>query len=364
MPRRHLQHGGLKGLRDATYGEMERADAHGKGHRWGGKMGLMKGLDLASAALHVIPGAEHALGLEDAPPPPPPRAGLHAVRTGIRTAARPRTLGRGHGHGHSHGHSHGRMEHSCPHCGCGKKSASHVTRHKCRMCGGSWSSFLSKAADVASKVASHPLAQHLMHAAAPHAMALAQKHAPGLVNAAHKAVSAYKAVNAHPLGHAAIGAVRQRAGMGHVMKHKHSCPHCGHGKKSASHVTRHKCRMCGGSWSSFLSKAADVASKVASHPVAQHLMHAAAPHVMALAQKHAPGLVNAAHNAVSAYKAVNAHPLGLAAIGAVRQRAGMGHYRRSRPPTAHSLAVKRVMAEHGMGLGHASRYVKEHGLAY
>jgi len=350
MPHRSLQHGGLKGLRDATYGEMERAESRGMGRRCGGKMGLMKGLDLASAALHVIPGAEQALGLEDGPPPPPPRAALQAVRTGIRTAARPRTLGRGHPKHH----------HSCPHCGHGKMSAPHVHKHKCRMCGGSWSSFLSKAADVASKVASHPITQHLVKAAAPHAMAYAQKHAPGLVSAAQRASSAYKAVNAHPLGHAAIGAVRQRAGMGRV---HHSCHHCGHGKMSAPHVHKHKCRMCGGSWSSFLSKAADVASKVASHPVAQHLMKAAAPHAMAYAQKHAPGLVSAAQKAASAYKTVNAHPLGHAAIGAIRQRAGMGHYRRSRPPTAHSLAVKRVMAEHGMGLGEASRHVKAHGLA-
>jgi hypothetical protein len=41
----------------------------------------------------------------------------------------------------------------------------------------------------------------------------------------------------------------------------------------------------------------------------------------------------------------------------------MGRGRRTRPPTAHSLAVKEVMAQTGMGLPHASRYVKEHGLA-
>ena len=35
-----------------------------------------------------------------------------------------------------------------------------------------------------------------------------------------------------------------------------------------------------------------------------------------------------------------------------------------RAPTAHSLAVKRVMQEHGMKLGQASKYVKEHGLAH
>ena len=41
----------------------------------------------------------------------------------------------------------------------------------------------------------------------------------------------------------------------------------------------------------------------------------------------------------------------------------MGRGRRTRPPTAHSLAVKEVMKQTGMGLPTASRYVKEHGLA-
>ena len=33
-----------------------------------------------------------------------------------------------------------------------------------------------------------------------------------------------------------------------------------------------------------------------------------------------------------------------------------------RPPTKHALAVRRVMQEHGMKLGEASKYVKMHGL--
>jgi hypothetical protein len=39
-----------------------------------------------------------------------------------------------------------------------------------------------------------------------------------------------------------------------------------------------------------------------------------------------------------------------------------GGERKKRAPTAHSLAVKRVMKEHGMKLGEASKYVKMHGL--
>ena len=38
--------------------------------------------------------------------------------------------------------------------------------------------------------------------------------------------------------------------------------------------------------------------------------------------------------------------------------------RRTRGPTAHSLAVKRVMTETGMRLGDASKHVKMHGLAH
>jgi ribosomal protein L37AE/L43A len=222
--------------------------ASGRHRRRGGKKGLADGLAMAGQVASLIPGAAQALGPFGAllgmeapppPPPPPPHASFQGVRAGPMMARRPHATGRG---------------------------------------------------------------MHKVH---------------------------------------------------------HSCPHCGHGKHSAPHVSKHKCRSCGGS---FFSSALDFAKKVASHPVAQHLAQAAAPHLMAYAQKKAPGLVSAANRAVGAYHAVNAHPLGHMAVSAARQHVGMG--RRRRGPTAHSLAVGRVMREHGMGLAHASRYVKEHGLAH
>ena len=184
-----------------------------------------------------------------------------------------------------------------------------------------------------------------------------------------------------PPPHASFGAVRAGPmmagrphgvgrGMGHHKVH-HSCPHCGHGKHSAHHVSKHKCRSCGGSWSSFLSSAMDTVKKVAAHPMAQQLASHAAPHLMAAAQKYAPGLVSHAQSALGTARALSshplaqramAHPLGQAAMGAVRSRLGMG--RRTRGPTAHSLAVGHVMKQTGMGLGQASKYVKENGLAY
>jgi hypothetical protein len=341
-----------------------------------------------------------------------------------------------------------RVHHSCPDCGCGKTSAPHVAKHKCRMCGGSWSSFLSGALDTAKKVASNPMVQNLARAAAPHAMAYVQKKAPGLVSAANRAVGAYHAVNAHPLGNMALSAARQRVGMGRRrrgamlplgnatageaeyanMRAAGRRRRCG-GKKGGPgglavagqvlgaipgaaealgpfgsllgmeappppppppphasfqavragpmmarrpHATGRGRRRRGGFGFGDLmnlgKSAVSAAQKVASNPMVQHLARAAAPHAMAAAQRYAPGAVSAANRAVSAanravgaYHAVNAHPLGNMALSAARQHVGMG--RRRRGPTAHSLAVGQVMKQTGMGLGEASRYVKENGLA-
>jgi hypothetical protein len=53
---------------------------------------------------------------------------------------------------------------------------------------------------------------------------------------------------------------------------------------------------------------------------------------------------------------------GVNAATAARKRVGLG--RRTRPPTAHSVAVGKLMRETSMGLAEASKYVKQHGLAH
>jgi len=107
------------------------------------------------------------------------------------------------------------------------------------------------------------------------------------------------------------------------MKVSHTCPHCGSGKNSAEHVSKHKCRMCGGSWSSLLSSATNMAKKVASNPMVQKMASSAM-------QKYAPGLASKAQAVMShpmAQRAI-ASPYGQAALGAVRSRVGLGRKRR------------------------------------
>jgi hypothetical protein len=150
----------------------------------------------------------------------------------------------------------------------------------------------------------------------------------------------------------------------------------------------------------FGKKAVGAVQSAASNPMLQQLARAAAPHAMAAAQKYAPGLVSKAQSAYSTAQkyaplaravaanplqaamshpmgqaamgrvrslasnplaqAAMAHPMGQAAMGAIRSRLGKG---RTRGPTAHSIAVGKVMKETGMSLGQASKYVKENGLA-
>ena len=56
--------------------------------------------------------------------------------------------------------------------------------------------------------------------------------------------------------------------------------------------------------------------------------------------------------------------VGLGMHHAHHAHSGMHHAHSGgkRPPTKHALAVRRVMQEHGMKLGEASKYVKMHGL--
>ena len=154
-----------------------------------------------------------------------------------------------------------------------------------------------------------------------------------------------------PPPHATFGAVRQGPQM-------NARPHgVGRGK-----------HYRGKGW---FSDAIGAVKSAASHPMAQQLLAKAAPMAMSLAQKHAPGLLSKAQSAMGTARSLAAHPMAQRALahpmaqqamGAVRSRLGMG--RRSRGPTAHSLAVGQVMKQTGMGLGQASKYVKENGLAY
>jgi hypothetical protein len=314
-------------------------------------------------------------------------------------------------------------------------------------CGGS---FFSSLIDTVKKVASNPMVQGLVKAAAPHALGLAQKYAPGLTSKVQGLVAnpmaqkAFGAVRSHvglgrrrkhhavhgaayPLGHMSPGeaayATQRAAGAGRRRKHHggfglgdamgavkgisgalgpvgalagplmdmisgpppppphasfqavregpsvaarphgigrgkgkhhmvhHACPHCG-GAHAARHTTqKHKCKQCGGS---FFSSLVDTVKKVASNPMVQGLVKAAAPHALGLAQKYAPGLT-------SKVQSLAAHPMAQKAFGAVRSHVGLG--KRTRAPTAHSKAVGHVMRETGMGLSAASKHVKHHGLA-
>jgi hypothetical protein len=196
------------------------------------------------------------------------------------------------------------------------------------MCGGSWSSFLSGAIDTVKNVASNPMVQQLAQAAAPHAMAAAQRYAPGLVSKAQSAMGTARALAAHPMaraamahpmGQAAMGAVRSRLGMGR------------------------RGRRGGFGWGdvmNFGKSAVSAVQSAASNPMLQQLAQAAAPHAMAAAQRYAPGLVSKAQSAMGTARslaahpmarAAMAHPMGQAAMGAVRSRLGMGRRRKAHP---------------------------------
>ena len=257
--------GGVQ-LRDPTAGEVAHAQMRAAGRkRRGGKKGASP-MDMASQVLGAIPGAAEALGpfgallgLE-APPPPPPRATFTAVRQGPMVAARPRTLGRG---------------------------------RRSKRGGFGWGDVMNlgkQAVSTVQNVASNPLAQAAFKMAAPAAMNLANKYAPGAVSAAQKGM-----------------------------------------------------------------KYANMAQQAYANPAAA---------AMQLANKYAPGAMSAAQSTMSNpyAQAAMANPYAQAGMSAARKRVGLG--RRTRPPTAHSQAVGKVMRESGMSLPEASRYVKQNGLAY
>jgi hypothetical protein len=205
-----------------------------------------------------------------------------------------------------------KVSHTCPHCGSGKNSAEHVSKHKCRMCGGSWSSLLSSATNMAKKVASNPMVQKMASSAM-------QKYAPGLASKAQAVMShpmAQRAI-ASPYGQAALGAVRSRVGLGRK-------------------------RRGGFGWGDVMNLGKSAVSAVqsaASNPMLQQLAQAAAPHAMAAAQRYAPGAVSAANRAVGAYNTINSNPYGQAALGAVRSRVGLGRKRKAHPKYGAMLAL-------------------------
>ena len=324
------RHGGLySGLTSAA--QSAQSD-YAKGISYGG-FGLEEGLAVGKMAAHLIPGGDKFLqdvGLEAPLPPPPPTASFHAMQgfQGPNERARAHVRGRGKKPTSNYKMTHSMVHHSCPHCGGVHRARHTTTKHKCKMCGGG---FFSDAMSAIKKVASNPYVQKAVSMAAPHVQAYAQKHAPGLVSAVQKYAPMAQAAYAHPLGQMAA-------------------KHLGMGRRRRHH---------GGAWwndlASGVSKAVELGKKVAAHPMAQQLYHHAAPHLQHAVHQHAPGLASAVGHLKSAYH----HPLGQMAA----KHLGLGK-RRTRPPTAHSLAVGKVMRESGMGLAHASRYVKQHKLAY
>jgi hypothetical protein len=322
------QRGGLySGLTSAAkkaQSDYARGISYGQGRRRRGGIGLEEGIGIGTKVIGMIPGGDKFLediGLAEAPPPPPPTASFRAISGFQAPVQRVRTHVRGRGiKSSSIDKMKGCMvQHSCPHCGGVHSARSTTQKHKCKMCGGGW---FSDAVSAVKKVAANPMVQKVVSMAAPHVQALAQKHAPGLVSAVQKyapmAQSAYKS----PLGQLAA----KQLGMGR--------------------------RRRGKGW---FSDAVSAVKKVAANPMVQQAYQMAAPHLQAAVQKHAPGLSKAVSRVQSAYQS----PLGQLAA----KQLGMGK-RRTRPPTAHSIAVGQLMKGTGMGLGAASRYVKQHNLAY
>ena len=307
-----------------------------------------------------------------------------------------------------------KVSHSCPHCGCGKKSAPHVMKHKCRMCGGSW---LSTLGSIAKKVVSNPMVQSLGKKALSQVMShpMAQK-VQGMVSN-----PMVQRALAHPMAQHALGAVRRKVGLGRRRKgamlpvgHASSGeaaygemrasgrrrkggkggmpgglgmatqalgmipgaaealgpfgallgmeapppppPHATFSAVRAGPTMAARPRTVGRGGLGF-SDVMSFAKKVVSNPMVQSLGKKALSQVMShpMAQK-VQGMVS---NPM--VQRALAHPMAQHALGAVRRKVGLG--RRSRPPTKHSLAVGRVMKETGMSLAQASKYVKENGLA-
>jgi hypothetical protein len=323
LSRRGGLYSGLTSAAQTAQADYARGISYGQGRRRRGGIGLEEGLSLGKTVVGLIPGGDKFLqdiGLEEAPPPPPPTASFRAM-TGFQAPvqkARAHVRGRGIKSSSIDKMKGCMVHHSCPHCGGVHAARSTTQKHKCKMCGGGW---FSDAVSAVKKVAANPYVQKAVSMAAPHVQALAQKHAPGLVSAVQKYAPMAQAAYKSQLGQMAA----KQVGLGR--------------------------RRRGGAWWNDL---ADTVKKVAAHPMAQQAYQMAAPHLQAAVQKHAPGLSKAVSRVQAAYQS----PLGQMAA----KHLGLGK-RRTRPPTAHSLAVGEIMKGTGMGLGAASRYVKDNQLA-
>jgi len=313
-------------------------------------------------------------------------------------------------------------EHTCPHCGEAVYAHGSRKHHSCGMCGGSFSSFLKSAVSMGKKIASNPLVQQIASSALNKYAPGVAKRVNQAVGAYNRVASnplgqaALGAVRSRvglgrrrrgamlPLGQMspgeaayaqmrASGRYRKRGGKGMAgMAEKAEMvgqvaslipgaaealgpfgalfgmsppppppPHAtfsavraGPMEAARAHGIGRgkKCGMCGGFGFGDLLK---LGQQVASNPLVRDLASSAL-------DKYAPGVSRRVNQAVGAYNRVASNPLGQAALGAVRSRVGLG--RRTRAPTAHSVAVGRVMRESGMGLAEASRYVKQNGLAH
>ena len=292
---------------------------------------------------------------------------------------------------------------SCPHCKSYAKVRGGAKKpHQCKVCGGFFSSIVSGI----KKVASNPLVQQLAKAAAPHAMKALQKHAPGLGALANKAVGVAQRVAANPtvqrlaanpmvqnlaraaaphaaqalqrhapglvsaarsaassqLGQQGISALRSKVGFGtkkgQVRKTARLAyepesesdeeEHKGQGRRRKAHSRYGRGGLGLGALMPFAGQA------VGAIPGAAEALGPFGA-LLGVPQQAPPPPPppRASFQGIQGYV-----PPQMAARPGV-----MGRGRRTRPPTAHSLAVKEVMAQTGMGLPHASRYVKEHGLA-
>jgi len=214
--------------------------------------------------------------------------------------------------------------------------------------GGAW---YNDVFDYGKRMASNPLVQKLVTLAKPGVEQYAKKKAPGFSKNVEGLTKAYES----PMGQLVAELAKEELGMGRRRR--------GRGMTAARKADCGKCEYCGGSmWDSMTSglrKAVSMGQNIANDPMAQALFKIAKPGLEAYAQKKAPKFAKSVQSATRAYES----PLGQIAAAIAKDQLGLGKPRRSRPATAHSLAVGKVMRETGMGLPAASRYVKEQQLA-
>jgi hypothetical protein len=281
--------------------------------------------------------------------------------------------------------------HHCPYCGGRHKAHGRRKHLQCPHCG---AGFLSSLKSAAMKAVSSPIVQSLAKAAAPLAKAAAQKYAPGLVNSIEKIVAhpvsqkllpVAKSAFANPK--AALGAVRSaianpKAALSSALAHPLGQAALGHVKSAAlAHPLGHA--ALGHAKSALAHPLGQVAHAALAHPLGKTALGSLRSRVgmgHESAYRHmrsgGRGKAKAAEALINLFSAIGKDkkppPPPRARFAAVRAHAPQHSARavhhvgrgRTRPPTAHSLAVSRVMREHGMKLPDASRYVKEHGLAH